>query len=398
MTKIVRQLMDKLSNHKTRHQPTGYRFAISDQIASLDPARWDRATAGSSLFLGRDYLGALESAAPDNLSPRYALICRGDEPVAAVAAQVVEAVGKRWMKEGETGLAKKLAAGLKARLLVCGNLLSWGSHGVAFAPGQDRAEAWPAVAEALYRIRRADRLLGDADLVLVKDVDGPDVEALRPFSYRPLETEPDMVLDLPESWKRYEDYLATLTSSYRQSAKKVGKEIEKGGCRVERLTDLAPHAARMHELYLQVHQNAALRPVTLSPGYLSAMARSLGERFRCTGILRGQDLLGFVVTLKDGPTGVGYYLGFDRASAAELPLYLRLLHAVVAESIDLGCRSVSLGRTALDPKARLGARPRPMSVWVRHRHPLLNLIVRGLLGAIPHEEAPERNPFKGENA
>ena len=59
---------------------------------------------------------------------------------------------------------------VQQRLLVCGNLLTWGQHGVAFAPGQNPAEIWPAVAEALYRIRRADKLLGDMDLQLVKDV------------------------------------------------------------------------------------------------------------------------------------------------------------------------------------------------------------------------------------
>src|SRR5689334_1638096 len=119
MGKLVRQILSKVTRHKLRHTPTGFRFAISDQIGSLDAARWDRATEGSSLFIGRPYLGALESAAPDNLSPRYALICRGDEPVAAVAAQVVGAEGKRWMKEGSVGIAKKVAAGLRARLLVC---------------------------------------------------------------------------------------------------------------------------------------------------------------------------------------------------------------------------------------------------------------------------------------
>ena len=46
-------------------------------------------------------------------------------------------------------------------------------------------------------------------------------------------------------------------------------------------------------------------------------------------------------------------------------------------------------------EARLGARPSPLHVWVRHRPPLRNLLVRGLLGAVPHDEVPERNPFKG---
>lgn len=397
MAKLVRKLLEKVTHHKLRRQPTGFHFAIADQIGSLHPARWDRATGGASLFLGREYLQALESAAPANLSPRYALICRGDEPVAAVAAQVVEVQGRRAVKEGDPGLAKKMVAGLQARMLVCGNLLSWGCHGAAFAPGTERDPVWPAVAEALYRIRRADRLLGDADLVVVKDLEDNDGEALRPYSYRPVDTEPDMVLDLPASWKRFEDYLAGLTSSYRSSAKKVGKEIEKGGCRVERL-DPGSHAERIHALYLEVHENAALRPVTLSPAYLPALARALGDRFRCAAIRRGEELLGFAVTLRDGDTAVGYTMGMDKGVAADLPLYVRLLHAVIEDAIAMGCRRLSLGRTALDPKARLGARPKPLRVWVRHRHPLLNVLMRGLLGSIPHQEAPERNPFKGENA
>jgi hypothetical protein len=35
-----------------------------------------------------------------------------------------------------------------------------------------------------------------------------------------------------------------------------------------------------------------------------------------------------------------------------------------------------------------------MSVWIRHRVPALNVAVRGLLRAVPHDEAPDRNPFK----
>jgi predicted N-acyltransferase len=398
MPRLVKKLLEKVAHHKLRHQPSGYGFAVSDRIDALDPGRWDRVTGASSIFLGRDYLRALENACPENLSPRYALIVRGSEPVAAVVAQVIGAEGKQWIKPGGKGLAKKVAEGLKVRLLICGNVLSWGSHGAAFAPGEDREALWPAVSEALYRIRRADHLLGEADLVMVKDLAGTDGEALRPYSYRPVETEPNMVLELPETWKKYADYLAGLTSSYRQAAKKIGKEIEKAGCRVEPLENPAAHADRLHALYLQVHDNAAIRPVTLPAAYLPSLASALGDRFRCSAVKRGDEILGFVVTLRDGDTAVGYYLGFDRAAAEQVPLYLRLLHACVEDAIAMGCRRLSLGRTALEPKARLGAQPRPLRVWVRHRHPLLNLIVRGLLGSIPHEEAPERNPFKGETS
>ena len=135
--------------------------------------------------------------------------------------------------------------------------------------------------------------------------------------------------------------------------------------------------------------------MTLTESYFPALARTLARDFPCTVVRRGDDLLGFITTLRDGDAAVGYYIGFDRSAAtAGLPIYLRLLHATVADAIDWGCKTLSLGRTALEPKAALGGKPEPMTVWLRHRVPALNWILQGLLGGIPHAEAPERNPFK----
>jgi hypothetical protein len=286
---------------------------------------------------------------------------------------------------------------IEERMLVCGNLLSWGQHGVAFADGVDKSALWPAVAEALYRLRRADRLSGDTDLVMVKDIpdlEAADAAALARYSYRPLETDPDMVLELSPKWRTYEDYLASLNSKYRKTSRQIDKEIAAAGCRVESLADVEGHAAELHALYLQVHEHARLRLVTLKPEFIPALSQTFGDDLRCTVIRRGDQLLGFVTTLKDGETAVGYYIGFDRATNTETPLYFRLLQAVVDDAIKLGCRRLSLGRTALEPKARLGARPAPLRVWIRHRIPALNVLVRGLLHAAHHDEAPERNPFK----
>lgn len=101
----------------------------------------------------------------------------------------------------------------------------------------------------------------------------------------------------------------------------------------------------------------------------------------------GGEIFGFVTTIKDGETAIGYFIGFDTAANAELPLYFALLHAVVGDAIDLGCRRLSLGRTALDPKARLG-------VWIRHRVKALTPLVPHLQRGPPHGDPPDRNPFK----
>lgn len=397
LKELVSKARSLREGHRERHRPTGFGFALSDSVDYLDSARWDALTRGRSLFLSRPYLRVLEEAGPENLRQRYAMVFRGREAVAVVAAQCVTVSAARVRKSPKH---EKLAGPLervRERMLVCGNLLSWGMHGVAFAPAEDPAALWPAVAEALYRLRRADKLSGGPGLVMVKDITDADAgaaSALARFSYRALETDPDMVLEIPARWQGYDDYLASLTSRYRKAAKQIEKDVSEAGCRVEELTDAGAHAAELHGLYMQTHRNARLRLVTLREEFIPALAARLGDAMRCTVVRRDDELLGFVTTVRDGETAVGYYIGFDRAANTEFPVYFRLLQAVVADAIELGCRRLSLGRTALEPKARLGARPKPMRVWIRHRVPALNMVVRALLHAVSHDEAPERNPFK----
>jgi len=412
----LRRLKSSIRNlqnrHLDRHRPTGFGFVFSDRVDYLDPLRWDAVTANGSFFLRRDVLGVIERHGPENIQPRYAIIFRDDKPVAVLAAQIIRIRGEH-LKPAQPSAKRPSSSGLfrcvlapavnvatatvRERMIVAGNLLSWGFHGIGFVPGEDPAQLWPGVAEALYRIRRAERLTGQTNFAMVKDITPSQIglDALHRFSYRPMETEPNMVLTIDPAWRSYDDYLAALDAKYRRNAKDQMKKLAAAGCIVEPLPQLDSHAARLHELYLSVHENASVRLVTLPENFLPALARATGRDFRCTIVRRGDDLLGFVTSIRDGDSALAYYIGFDRAAAAEgLPIYLRLLHATVADAINWGCQRLSLGRTALEPKAALGAKPEEMQVWLRHRVPALNWILRGLLGGIPHAEAPERNPFK----
>lgn len=401
LDKLVNKARRLRDDHQERHRPSGFGFALADRVDYLDPVRWDALTAQSSMFLSRRYLRVLEEAGPENLNQRYAMVFKDDKPVAAVAAQSVSVALSRVSKSGKAAKAAAPLERLEEKLLVCGNLLSWGQHGVAFAPGEDPSVLWPAVAEALYRIRRADKLLGTASFVMIKDItDGyhDGANALSRFSFRALETEPNMVLELSSKWKTYDDYMASLTSRYRKGAKQIEKEFAAGGLQLTQLSnadEIAKHADVMHALYMQTHKNARLRLVTLRPAFIPTLAATFGPDLRCTIAQRDDQVLGFVTTVRDGDTAVGYYIGFDRETNATSPIYFRLLQAVVDDAIKLGCSRLSLGRTALEPKARLGARPEPMRIWIRHRIPMLNVLVRALLHTISHhDEPPERNPFK----
>jgi hypothetical protein len=398
--------------HRERHRPTGFGFALADSIDYLDGVTWDTLAAGQSVFLQRRYLGALEQARPDNLEPRYALIFRGRQPVAAVVMQIVTVSGTRFLKtpapvEGRSARSvlrralrpamRRAGGAVRERVLVCGNLLSWGFHAVAFARDEDPVTIWPAVAEAIYRVRRAERLAGQSDFAVVKDLSGAErdgAEALRRFGYRPVESDPNMMLEIPAAWRTYDDYLASLNAKYKNAARKIAKDLAQAGCVVSPLADVGLEAKRVHELYLGVVDNAAVRPVTLPVDFFPTLAAALGDDFRATVVRRDNRLVGFISVLRDGDTAVAYYIGFERAAGVGNTVYLALLHSVIGEAIALRCRRVSFGRTALEPKAGLGARPERLWLWARHRNPAMNLLVRKLLRAVPHGQAPDRNPFK----
>ncbi len=104
-------------------------------------------------------------------------------------------------------------------------------------------------------------------------------------------------------------------------------------------------------------------------------------------------MAGFVTTLKDGETAIGYYIGIDYAANEQVPVYLRLLQATVADAISRLPAAVP-GTDRPRTEGPPGGQTLPLSVWVRHRVSVMNYLIRPLLGAIPHDEPPERSAQK----
>lgn len=406
------QLRKVLGDAKAAKQPSGFEFVLADRIEYLNERHWDDLTTGQSVFLSREYLTAFRDAGPRDLMLRAGIIYRENHPVACFTTQTFDVDGTQLVSSADQlsdedkaqlairKLTRKALGAVHRRIMVCGNVISWGPHGIAIRPGENHEEIWVALAEALYRLRRGDKLNGQTDYVLIKDLPAAlreSSEALAKFGYRAVETEPDMQLTVPESWTTFDDYLADLNKKYRKSARGVLKTMDDAGIEVVPLDDVGAASERLYELYRGVADRADVRLAGIPPGFFARLASSLGpDRFATIAASRGQEILGFVTVVRDGDTAVGYYLGVDYDANAELPVYHRLLFAVIEQAIAWKCRRVSFGRTALDAKARLGCQPEPTFVWIRHRVPVLNLAVRQLLRAVPHTEPPERNPFKNQ--
>lgn len=369
--------------------------AVAERLSQLPSDAWDTLTAEAGVFLRRGFLAAFEDAPPAELSPRYVLLSDdAGAPVAAAVAQLVHVRGRRAVAKGAQalpGAVRGLAPLVDERALVLGNLAAWDDAGVALARDAEPTQAWLALADAVDRLRRAERGEGHVNVAALKDVAvAPAAQAtLRARGYAPVSAGATLTLALAPAWRSTQDYLAAMTAHARCAVKKTLTQVDRAGFAVRSLAaaDAASQVDVLDRLYRQVWHRADVRPLTLSGAFFVALKRRLGDDCALLALEGPAGVAGFITVLRSGDTAVAYYLGFDRDVAA--PLYHRLLLASVEQALAWGCRRVSMGRTCEDTKARLGATATPTQLWLRHRVPPFNWGLGAVLGALPTPPAME---------
>src|SRR5436190_16789343 len=136
LRRLKSSIHDLQERHRDRHRPTGFGFVFADRVDYLDPIRWDSVTANGSVFLSRDVLRVIEQHGPENIQPRYAIIFRGEKPVAVVAAQIVAVTSEHLESEMQSAKGHShhrslgpvfapamnvLTANVRERMFVAGN-------------------------------------------------------------------------------------------------------------------------------------------------------------------------------------------------------------------------------------------------------------------------------------
>ncbi|MFT3713330.1 MAG: GNAT family N-acetyltransferase [Archangium sp.] len=377
-----------------KRTPRAVQYAVAERLSHLDSAAWDELTADASVFVRRPFLTALEKARPANLSPRYALLYLEERPVAAVVLQLVRVEGRSAIAvNGPWGNVAQL---VDERALVLGNLAAWGETGLiiaAWADADQRRLVWNESLRLVDRLRRFEKAEGSINVSFVRDATNDENPvALEQAGYQRAPGGPDMLLKCEAS--TFDDYLKKLASKRRRSVKKTIEDVEAAGYRLVQLDvpALERHAERIESLYAQVWANAEVRPLKLSGAFFVELKRRLADDCAIVGLEKNGKLDAFGVSLRSGRDAVGYYLGFERE--VDAPLYLRLLINILENGFAWGARTISLGRTAEEPKARLGAEPGGTSLWVKHRTPPLNFAIGAILQSIEAPRIETHRVFK----
>ncbi|MEZ4449504.1 MAG: GNAT family N-acetyltransferase [Nannocystaceae bacterium] len=382
-----------------------------DDPAAVPAHDWRAVVDPDEPFMDLAYLRGLREGEHGPIQARYALLYRDGRPIAAAYYQIV-AIDPRALGQDAAGWRRevRLLIGLwqrtqlgPLRILVCGNALHsrTGAFQAPGLPARAAADALDAMTEALRREEsRCGR--GAITLTMLKDLEGEGAEdhahlVGRGYHLLP-SAQPTMTLPIAATWRRFDDYLAAMSSKYRKRAKAARKR----GVGLRRVdlsaAAIEARAGELQALLDAVMQRADFKLTSVSIAALATLKGHLGDRLAFTAYEHEGALVGFAAALVGGGRHEALFVGLDYAVNQDLALYQNILYDFVDAAIRGRARALHLGRSALEIKSTVGAAPVPLRIYLRHPSRLMNRAVARALATTSPAPWVQRRPFKGDEA
>jgi hypothetical protein len=378
------------------------------QVSEIPEAWLADAMPPHNLFLQKNFRQALETAAPIGIQACYLVFFKQNQPVGIAAMQIkdfnaqeslrnVQTEATSWCEKLSNFVKQSVARHVRFNTLVLGNLLLCGAHGYWFQPTVTVEEHNVFIKEGL-NIAKENLLKKGIYIaaVFVKDF----FEATRPpffetNAYNPFQVEPNLVLELPETWTKYEDYLNALSSKYRVRAKRAFKKAEALERKVFNEERIQANLLKINELYQGIADKADFNMVTLHPEYQLVMQRALGNDFKLIGYFLNNQLVAFFTTIKNYDETEACFLGYDKNLNHEHQIYLNILLDIVQIGIENQSKRIIFARTASEIKTTVGAKAHEMYLYLKHQNPIVNKILPKTLPMLsPRAVWEARHPFK----
>ncbi len=380
-----------------------YQVELYDTIDKA-AEKWAQIEPTDDVFLQTPYFRFLESSPPTGLRFRYLVFTDKEKVVGIAYCQLAQ------LKVGDALSDKKIPAyqqKINALILkmanmnaiISGNLLLTGDHGSHFSPAIPATITHQLINEGLDVLKEhLKQQKHPISLQIIKDIPDTKKEGLQAVlgkSYNEFTLQPNMILDIPENWETFDDYLLALTSKSRVRAKrafKKGKSFSKKEFTIDLMKAFLP---QIDALYKSIADNAGFNVVYLSGEYFLNFKEHFPEKFRVFGYFMEDELIAFYTTFQNHEELEAHYLGFDKENNRKYQAYLNILFDIIQIGITTKSKQINFARTALEIKSSIGAKPVPLYYYGKHTNAVKNQIFSPVLSYFqPKIEWKPRNPFK----
>ena len=374
---------------------------ISDEI-------WRNLDCESNVYFHRSFLKAIEENHPDIIFSYIILIDKDKKPIAFASIQIVDFYIDTIKNDIEILIRKLKNIGRKfhiipdkkpLKLLICGNTFVSGEHGIFIKQKQDKKLLIKKLAKAILHFSNADKKL-KIDAFLLKDFINESLlitDELKDFNYHPFSVEPNMVLTLDENWQNFDDYLASMKTKFRVKARKAYKQSS--AIRIEEVTkeDLVNQLPQITALYKKVASNADFNLGDFNIETYTKLKEKFGENYILKTYWLNHKIVGFISGIINQNSLDAHFVGINYELNREYAIYQRMLYDYIEIAISKKLKTINFGRTASEIKSSVGAEPRDLTMYFRHKKSITNRILKLFLQRIQPTPFQQKFPFKNAN-
>ena len=382
------------------------KFKIYASATEL-PLAWD-ALPVSDIFLKTPFLRALEQSSPSNITTSFVCIFSSEMLVGISILQRVELIADDIFRKISDSrikeLGKRLAAKfLKGNIIVVGNLMHTGQHGLYFsAEAIKQDEFLESVLKAVNQLALTikNNFGKKVRIIAFKDFFETDVihtssAVLKRHQFFKARVQPNMIFSKRVVWNTAEDYVAAFNKKYRRRYRTAKKKKEPIVFRELDLEAVRDYSKDLYSLYENVSDNAGVNSFKLHPNHFYELKLQLTNDIKLFGYFIDNTLVGFFTLIKNQNNLETYFLGYDSKLQQEHQMYLNMLFDMAAFGVENNFKNVVFARTAMEIKSSIGAKPHDMSIYLKHTNTLIaNRILRNLVKFMnPVRDWGERHPF-----
>ena len=372
-------------------------------IEQVPEDHWNSVLQDRNIYLSLPYLSALESGMRNEMTFYFSISYNSNnKPVLIAVFVLVKFVDKR-RRFGDSvfklrfPFKKKLENILSINALACGNVFSAGENGMLWTDDLDSRAAFVEMDKVNKQIIVDHKLKDIVSLNVFKDFWPDTVSAgnvLIEKGYFDFKIDVNMVLNIHNKWNTMQDYLASMKTKFRTRANAVFRKSDPLVVKSLNPEEIISHKDRIRFLFDNVLEKSDFHIGTLTPETFSTCKENLGEAFLFKAYFHDDLLVGFSTSFINTTSFDANYVGLDYAYNEKFDIYQRILYDYVDEAIKARVTELQFGRTSELIKSAVGALPVDMTIYIKHKRSLSNLILKNVIQSVKPSTFELRKPFK----
>ena len=385
-----------------------YSTRIFNYIDEIPELVWVSLSEANNVYFTKPYLKAFEVHNTNRIQFFYLVVYNEKMPISIATIQVLEfdfvaadftSNANAFIQRASFCLGNLIKRNY-VKIMICGSAFLSGEHGIYIKPKVDKKLVLEQLIKGIQAIINANRYLEKwVDIILLKDFitkSLPVADNLKAYNYSQVQVDPNMLLELDESWKNFEDYLTSFKSKFRVKAKKAYKTSSELVDKDFTANDIKQYKEELTKLYYNVKNKSSFNPETLNIATYISLKDELKDSFIFRAYFLEDKLVGFMSGVVSQNSLDAHYVGINYDLNKKHAIYSRMLYDYVKIGIDRKLGYINFGRTAGEIKSTLGAVPEELTCYVRHKKSVANFLFKPFIRKIKPSAFEQRFPFKKE--